>query len=177
MRSAVIVAVPEAAGAVDHWREQTCSDKPSVGVPPHITLVFPFVPADQLNDEAIASLAAVASATAAFEFELRTTARFPAVLYLEPEPAATFTRLTEAIVRRFPEYPPYEGAFDVVVPHLTVAQGEAPLLAEVEVDVARLLPISAVAHELVLLEEIEPDSGRWQVRARLPLSRSSRTAR
>ena len=45
LRSMVIIPVPEAADAVDRWREETCNDKPSIGVPAHITLIFPFVPA------------------------------------------------------------------------------------------------------------------------------------
>jgi hypothetical protein len=40
---------------------------------------------------------------------------------------------------------------------------------EAEADVERLLPIESVAKEVLLLEEVEPDWGRWQVRARLAL--------
>ena len=44
MRSAITVPFPEAA-AFDGWRERTCGSKPSHGVPPHVTLLFPFAPA------------------------------------------------------------------------------------------------------------------------------------
>lgn len=170
LRSAVIVAVPEAAGVVDRWREQTCNDKPSLGVPAHITLVFPFVPAGRLDQGVIASLAEIFSAEAGFDFELRRPARFPAALYLAPEPASAFTRLTDAVVSRYPEYPPYEGAFDTVVPHLTVAQGDRAVLDDAEADVRRFLPIRSEVRQAVLLEEVEPDGGRWVVRSRLPLA-------
>lgn len=170
LRSTVIIPVPEASDAVDRWREETCNDKPSVGVPAHITLLFPFAPATQLDEAVIASLAEVIEEASAFAFELRKPARFPMTLYLAPEPASPFVRLTEAIVRRFPGYPPYEGAFDSVVPHLTVAHGDAALLGEAETDVERSLPIESVAREAILLEEVEPDWGRWKVRARLPLT-------
>jgi 2'-5' RNA ligase len=169
-RSTVIVPVPEAAGAVDRWREETCNDKPSVGVPAHVTLVFPFMPAAELDQLVIASLAEVVGEFDAFEFELRKPGRFPTTLYLAPGPASPFIRLTEAIVRRFPEHPPYEGAFDSIVPHLTVAHGDVALMDEAESDIERSLPISSVAREALLLEEVEPDWGRWQVRARLPLA-------
>jgi 2'-5' RNA ligase len=169
LRSTVIVPVPEAAEVVDPWRERTCNDKPSIGVPAHVTLVFPFVPAERLEQGVIASLAEIVGGERAFGFALRVPARFPTTLYLAPEPALPFVRLTEAIVRRFPEHPPYEGAFDTIVPHLAVAEGDGALMDEAEADVARNLPIVSVAREALLLEEVEPDWGRWQVRARLPM--------
>jgi 2'-5' RNA ligase len=171
LRSTVIVPVPEAADSVDGWREETCNDKPSIGVPAHITLVFPFVPAAQLDQPLVTALAAIVGNGNAFEFELRKAARFPTTLYLAPEPALPFVRLTEAIVHRFPNYPPYEGTFDSVVPHLTVAHGDTALMDRADTDIERSLPIMSTAREAVLLEEVEPDWGRWQLRARLPLAR------
>lgn len=163
--------MPEAADAVDRWREQTCSDKPSIGVPPHVTLVFPFAPAERIDDELIASLGEVAARFEEFDVELRETARFPELLYLVPEPPAPFMQLTGAIVGHFSDYQPYEGAFTLndLVPHLTVAYGDAAFLDEVDADVRPKLPILARVREAVLLEEVEPDWGRWVVRARLPL--------
>jgi 2'-5' RNA ligase len=169
LRSAVIVAVPEAAALVDPWRERTCADKPSIGIPAHVTILFPFVPAARLDAAVIATLAEVVAETPAFDFTLARTERFPDTLYLAPEPPQPFVRLTEAIHARFPEYPPYEGSFDTVVPHLTVAHGNTALMDEAERDVATGLPIAARADEVVLLEEIEGDWGRWDVRERFPL--------
>ena len=77
--------------------------------------------------------------------------------YLAPEPPEPFASLTEAIVERWPDYPPYEGIHETVIPHLTVAYGDDSLLAEVEADVTPKLPIEAHVTEAVLLEELEPD--------------------
>jgi hypothetical protein len=41
---------------------------------------------------------------------------------------------------------------------------------EAEAEVRSRLPIRTVAREALVLEEVEPDWGRWQVRARLPLA-------
>jgi 2'-5' RNA ligase len=169
--------VAEAAHAVDPWRERTCEAKPSTGVPPHITLVFPFAPAARLDRALLDALAGIFAAVPAFDFELRTSRRFPAALYLAPEPAPAFERLTDAVVRRFPEFRPYGGAFDSVVPHLTVAQGDDALLDEAEADVRRALPIRALAREALLLEEAEPDGARWRARRRLPLGGRRASAR
>jgi 2'-5' RNA ligase len=146
-------------------------------VPAHITLLVPFAPAPHVDPQVISSLAELVGAVPAFAFDLRGAERFPGVLYLAPEPASTFARLTEAIVTRFPDYPPYGGAFETVVPHLTVAEGDDVVLDEVEAAVERFLPIRAVAREAVLLEEVEPDWRAWHVRARIPLGKLSRAWR
>jgi 2'-5' RNA ligase len=167
-RSAVVVAVKEAATVVDDWLERTCADKPSNGVPAHITLLFPFVPAVEIDDGVIASLRTVFDLAEAFPFELREPKRFPAILYLAPEPALAFIRLTEALVARFPEHKPSAGLVDSIVPHLTVAHGDDRLLSEAEAAVRPHLPIRSEAHEALLLGEVEPNWQRWRIRAHLP---------
>ncbi len=103
-----------------------------------------------------------------FDLKLGATGRFPTVLYLAPDPDEPFVRLTEAVCEAYPEYPPYGGAFDTIVPHLTAAEGAAEVLIEAEVDVVPWLPISAEVREALLIEEIEPNSARWQTHAHLP---------
>jgi 2'-5' RNA ligase len=174
LRSALIVAVPEAAPAVDMWRERTCYAKPSSGVPPHVTVLYPFFAPDALDEALVAELREIFAAHECFGFELRTTARFRQILYLKPEPPEPFVRLTEAVYAAYPDHLPYEGAFDSVVPHLTTAEGDAEVLAEAERDVLQWLPIVAEAHEVLLAEEVEPNSARWRTRASLRLGRSVR---
>ena len=40
-----------------------------------------------------------------------------------------------------------------------------------EADIARVLPVTVEAREVLLLAETEPSMERWQTRARLPLAR------
>jgi 2'-5' RNA ligase len=168
MLTAIVVAFPEASPVVDGWRERTCLDRPSIGIPPHATLLFPFVPMETV-DESVADLRELFAATPTFATSFRETRRWPGMLYLAPEPPELFVRLTESIVERRPDYPPYGGVHDTVIPHLTVAYGEESVLAEVEADVAPKLPIEAKVTEVLLLEELEPDWGRWRTRTRLAL--------
>ena len=49
--------------------------------------------------------------------------------------------MTHALHQLFPEYPPYEGKFDLVVPHLTIPDDAA----------VGPLPINALAREATLL--------------------------
>lgn len=171
LRTALIVPVPGAASAVDGWRERTCADRPSAGVPPHVTLLFPFVPAAEIDDRLVDDLRALFAGHDPFSFELRAPRRFPGALYLAPEPAEPFLALIHAAARRFPDFPPYAGEIPLasIVPHVTVAHGESELLDEAEAGVRPSLPIPAFAREVVLLEELEPDRGRWRARTPLPL--------
>jgi 2'-5' RNA ligase superfamily len=168
LRSALVVAVPEAAAMVDGWRERTCQAKPSTGVPAHITILWPFVPAARIDDALLANLHSLFETTDSFTFELRTAARFPETLYLVPEPTDRFAHLTRLVFEAYPEHPPYEDAFDAIVPHLTTAQGNGHVLAKAEAEVLPQLPIVARAREALLLEEIRPDATVWRPRATFP---------
>src|SRR5262245_48476896 len=169
VRSALIIPVPEASSIVDPWRERTCLDKPSIGIPAHLTIVFPFVPAGQLNDELANQLRELVGGFGAFSCAFRSTGRFPGTLYLAPDPARPFVALTEAMVARFPDHRPYEGVHEEIVPHLTVAHGDEELLTEAEAGLEPFLPIQTRVREVLLMEEIEPDWGAWRSRARLAL--------
>lgn len=169
LRSALLVAVPEASAVVDPWLEWTATAKPSHGIPAHLTVLFPFVPVSELDDALLASLDAIFVRVRPFDFELTECRRFPAVLYLAPEPAEPFVVMTEAVVAAYPGFPPYEGVFDSIVPHLTVAEGLPAVLNRAESEVRPRLPIRAEAIEVQLLEEVETDPMRWRIRARIPL--------
>lgn len=169
--SALVVLVPEVAPVLEPWLERTAVAKPSLGTPAHATIVYPFVPAHQIDDALLEDLAAIFARFPAFEFELSRLERFrEGVLYLAPEPPGPFRALTEAVVAAYPAYPPYGGVFETVVPHVTAAEGENEILDAAEADIAPALPTTAEAHEVVLLQETEPNTGRWQSSAVFPLA-------
>ncbi len=155
-RTALIVPVPEAEQAVGELRLE--HDPPAaLGVPAHVTVLFPFVPPDEIDESAIGE---VLAAHAAFDFELASVGHWDEpVTYLAPVPAEPFTALTTAVWRRWPDYPPYEGAHETVIPHLTVG------MASLELDID--LPIACRAREVILIEEAA--DGRWRTRRRYPL--------
>jgi 2'-5' RNA ligase len=153
-RTAVIVPFPAAAPYVE---------KPTPGIPPHITLLFPYVA--PVTDGVVAELREVLAGVARFDVVFARVERFPGVAYLAPEPADPFAELTAELVRRHPECPPYGGAFPVV-PHLTIAQGEDAALDRVAADVAPRLPLVTEAVEAQLLEEGDP----WRLAAHFPFA-------
>jgi hypothetical protein len=173
-QTAVIVAVPEAAPVVDGWREQTCGGTSSRGVPAHVTLLYPFVPADELGAATVAQLAALFAAAAPFDAAFREVRRWPELAYLAPDPPEPFVALTEAIVARWPAQPPYAGETAEIVPHLTCAMGASELLDRVEADIRPRLPIAARVTEALLIEEVEPGANLWRTRERFRLGAGER---
>ncbi len=138
-----------------------------VGVPAHVTILFPFLLAGRLLPEVRAELATIAAAHDPFDVRFARVGRFPGVVYLAPEPATPFERLTEAVVARYPDFQPYGGAFDVVVPHLTITEsGDAPL-DEIAADAAATLPLGHRVSALDVL--VEGGDGRWRSRWRIAL--------
>ena len=166
MTSALVVHVPEAEPVVGGWRRAHTYDAP-LGLPAHVTILYPFVPRAELT-EAEPRLAELVARHEAFDATFARTARFPDLLYLEPQPAERFLRLTEAVTAAWPEHPPYEGAHEIVIPHLTVAESEdASLLDSIASEVEPRLPIRQRVDAASLF--VESDDGRWREHSRLPL--------
>jgi 2'-5' RNA ligase len=117
---------------------------PLAGLPAHVTLLFPFPEPDA---DVVAATRETLAGVEAFDVVFREVRRFPNVPYLVPEPAEPFVALTGALVTRFPAWQPYGGKFDDVIPHLTIADADAP----------PPLPAHARAVEAVLYVELEAD--------------------
>jgi 2'-5' RNA ligase len=159
--TALICRVPEAEPYIARYRDRY---DPSArrNVPAHVTVLYPFMAPSQVDRDVLDRLRDIARAIPCFGYRLARTRRFPVALYLDPEPGESYAALTDAVFRAFPDYPPFEGKFAEVVPHVTVAHGDEPLLCEIEVELRIALPaagISARCHELVLIEN---SSGRWE---------------
>jgi len=160
--TAFIVRVPKAEAHVASLRNRFDASV-HLGVPAHITVLVPFMAPDQINQSVLAQIRATLSQVPSFAFTLSQVRRFPATAYLAPVPAEPFIALTEALVRTFPEFPPFRGEHESIVPHLTVATGNA---SEAEVAAAELQaviqsngPISGFCSSVSLLEN---SSGLWR---------------
>ena len=147
------------------------------GARPHVTVLYPFVPAVDLTPTDRAALAAIAATIPPFDVRFRRVRRFDeGVVWIEPEPSLPFQRLTAAVVERWPDHPPYGGLFDEVIPHLTVVEADddagAPPLEAIEAEVARHLPVHGRAERLELWRQDE--AGRWWPHWRLRLGAAAR---
>jgi 2'-5' RNA ligase len=152
--SVLLIPVPELETVVrSRLPDEAVAVDPET-VHAHITLLGPFAPHDAITDGLRSELRSLFGDVTPFRFELTEVCRFPAgTWYLSPEPATPFRQLTLALSRRFPEYPPYGGAFDDVVPHLTLPGDEEPF------GMRQRLPASARAAEAALFW-FEPGASR-----------------
>jgi hypothetical protein len=136
----------------------------SDGVPAHVTLISPFAPAPVLPS-LLPELEALVASWPAAPFALRRVRRWPSIVWLDPEPSAPFVAMTEALVARFPDYPPYEGLHDEVIPHVTVAtREEEDVLDELAAELEPALPIACAGDTVQLLQR--GDDLRWHERLR-----------
>jgi 2'-5' RNA ligase len=131
----------------------------ALGVPAHITLIYPFVPADRLDAAVRSRVARALVSQQPFTFRLSAVRRWPATLYMAVDPAAPFEGLVRSLVAEFPDHPPYAGAFPYV-PHVTLAEGEGSTLGELVAP-----PLPAGRHRVTRVLLIAQDQeGRWRLK-------------
>lgn len=147
---ALIVPFAGLPGIVADWLERTVPTKPSHGMPPHVTVLYP-APDD------VVGIAEALGPFGAFEVEFPLVDRFPGTAWLSPDPAEPFRAITEELVAAYPDFPPYRGVFAQIVPHLTIAQAE---LDEAASALEPWLPLRSRAETVVLLECVRPDHWR-----------------
>ena len=166
--SALLVPVPEAEPLVRRWRERL-DRSAAMGVPAHVTILYPFVPPGQVDDGLLVDLRSLFGEVAPFDYALTELRWFGEdVLWLAPAPDTGFRRLIDAIVARYPRYPPYGRPEQEVVPHLTVGDsGGQDALRAAEAALQPRLPVPASAREVWLVEATETE--RWRVRERFAL--------
>lgn len=150
--SAVVVPIPQAEPAFAALRR---GHDPSAanGMGCHITVLYPFVPPDLLDERSIEALRRSLAGIAPFTVTLARLGRFAGdmhVLYAVPEPAEPFIAMTDAVSAQF-RLDPYGGAHETVLPHLTIAVTDDPgLLDRIEPAAAVGLPITAPVDRLDL---------------------------
>jgi 2'-5' RNA ligase len=144
----IVILVPAAEAYADHA---------------HVTLLAPFGRDSRPTPDEVGELARFFADVTPFDFTITGESRFPSgIRYLVPEPASTFSRLTHRLHRLFPEYPPYEGQFDIVVPHLTVPHDV----------VVEGLPVRGHARAATLMRH-DADTGETAILDRFPFGTSA----
>jgi 2'-5' RNA ligase len=167
--TAVVVLLPELDPLIGGWRRRYTGDG-ARDMPPHVTLIIPFADSADLNDR-LGPLGRVLGAFAPFDVAVAETARFPNLLYLQPEPEEPFVAMTKALESAFPEFPPYAGDSDEIVPHVTVAQADEEVLAGIERELVPQLPVKARVERGWLVENTPAG---WRRHTAFPLDRRTR---
>lgn len=161
-QSSLLIPAPALRGTVRALHRRHYSSAP-FGVPPHITLCYPFLPPDRVDRAIIAALADLFAATPPWEAMLDRYVRVPGVLSLTPALASPFVALTRGIAARFPEAPAYTAP-----PHLSVAHSADPrALDRMALGLADELPLIIDVEGVWLMERA--NDGRWRTRHRFLL--------
>ena len=172
-RSALVVVAREAEPVVGEWRRRYLRESVERGIPPHLTILFPFVPASEIDDATLAALRRLYAPVAAFDYELASVESFPDAAWLAPVPPEPFLDLVARTRGAFPDRPPYGDPGHVVIPHCTVGVDEDPerlgaMVRELRERLAPTLPIRCHADEVSLVGELS--DGTWVTRESFPLA-------
>lgn len=143
--SALIIPMGELRGQLGRLGNLAMAGAP--GLPPHISVLYPFLSGGEVKDQDRRLLESVIGGFPRVMINFKALRWFrKEVLWLEPSPAVPLRKLTEAIVESFPECKPYGGEFDEIVPHLTVAERKPrPRMLLAQALVRRRLPLVATA--------------------------------
>jgi 2'-5' RNA ligase superfamily len=164
--SALLIALPELDRHVLPWGLATAPD----GITTHVTVLTPFLPEAEITEDVLAELRGVFAGIAAHDLTFAKIGRFPTVLYLVPEPDQPVRDMIAALGARWPQCPPYGGAFEDPAPHLSVVRDadEAGYDQAARILETRLpLRTRAAAVDLLIY-----DGRRWNLRERFPLAAS-----
>ena len=160
--SAFTVQVPSAEPLVRDLRERFDATT-KLGVPAHITVLVPFMAPSDITPDVLHRAQKALAAVRSFTFSLNTVGRFSETTYLAIAEPAPFIALTGAVTAGFPGYLPYGGAHESVVPHLTVAHGNADEAAQAEVELRRRLDTrGGVQADCTSVVLVENSTGRWE---------------
>ncbi len=169
MDTAILLCVPAAEPLVREWRLKG-DPSASHGVPAHVTLLCPFLPAAQIDEGVCEELRWFFRGIDSFPVRFGSIGRFEheGVAFLKPE-SDDLVQLTKALARRWPECPPYSGsiAIDDLLPHLTIVQTDDRALRQSAANaVSPGLPLSITARAATLW--IQGDDGEWAQGATFP---------
>lgn len=124
-------------------------------IPPHVTLAIPFKPLESVTSEVIKLLTEFFEEIHEFDFNLENVRWFGTdVVYLEPSNADMFRSIVARLQVSFPDFRPYDGAFESVIPHVTLSEhgslADRRILAR---HAPKFTPISAHASHVWLMSD------------------------
>lgn len=143
------------------------------GMPPHVTLLYPWRPAP-LDDDDFDALARALADVPPVRLRIGAVQRFDAdrLLYLAVEPLDALQVLMRRLADAFPETPPYGGTIADPIPHVTVRRCAdddecRDMTGQIEGALSDHRPIDVIADH-VTVHQLAGDE-TWRARAALPL--------
>jgi hypothetical protein len=162
--ASTLLLVPVFSFPPDLWRLRRIYDNELNLMPPHVTLAHPFLPLSSVTLEVVRQLETLFSGVSAFDFELNQVRWFGTdVVYLEPSMSEVFVSIVEAIRVEFPDFHPYDDAYETVIPHVCLSEhgtlADRRLLGR---QAPKYLPISSRAAQVWLMTN-ERRADEWSI--------------
>ncbi len=140
------------------------------GVPAHVSLLYPFVVAAELDERVTAACSELFVEQVPIRVDFAECYRRGGFVALRPEPSDGLKELMTRTWRRWPDVVPYGGVYGDVEPHVTVAMRCSDQTAvRIEQEVTAELPICAELREAWLLAFEE----QWMLRDRFEFGGSA----
>lgn len=165
--------VPVAADAlVADFRRRHHAASVASGLPPHITVLFPFARGVNVARDRGAELAAHFAAIEPFEATLTCVRWFDHFVWLAPEPCERFVDLLTATRNRFPGSAAHEEMLRAPEPHLTIAavaedESTENVVASARSELKPHLPFHFTVDSVWLFESQEDRT--WRMSSRFQL--------
>lgn len=163
--SALDIRLPQVGEIVERYRRNYTTDG-AEGMPPHVTLLYPFLTVQEYTLHTRALLAGVIATFQPFSLHVGGVHRFPGVVYLEVSPRESILHMIQRLVHEFPLYLPYGGAIPLqeLTPHVTLAIDASEKTLH---DIAHAFTrdTAHMTFESVLVEALSLSvrtSGRWR---------------
>ena len=168
MQSSIDLHFLELSPLTDRWRKPTTAVA-NLGVPPHITLLWPWKDAPVAQAD-LNKLEATLTPFKPFQLTLSHIEIFEnGAIYFALEDESIPRAIMQALFKTFPETPPYGGEFPDPRPHITIAKPPKDQSEAWQQEIARAiqLPIHFWVKEIVVMEENQQKL--WHNRAILTL--------
>lgn len=168
-RTLLALLVPDAEPLVGDLRARL-DPAARLGLGAHITLVYPFLDSEAIDDDVAERLRNVARQHAPVSFALDEVGTFPSTVWLAPRSAEAIVSLAAALESAFPDRPTAGRVFERFVPHLSVARN---ILGDRDAVVATLEDRLGSAHGVVChcadVHVMTRSDEGWQMHSRVPL--------
>ena len=177
MESGLVVVVEEAEARVSPLR-RAFDPYANIGVPAHITVLYPFLTPSEITSKTLRDVAEAVRDMQPFSFELISVESFDdSIIYLAPSPAEPFVELTNKLWSAFPEFPPFGGRFDSVIPHIASADLTSERPRRRSLSNLRERSRSVLPHGMLRCSSRIETVGRWAGKCPLEDERAGSTDR